>query len=47
MNTSWNLEKLYLGFDDPKFKTDFDFFMEQCNVMNTFQSRFSNHESVK
>ncbi len=35
MNREWSLDALYLGYDDPRFKADFDRTAEVCAEMNT------------
>jgi pepF/M3 family oligoendopeptidase len=45
MSHTWNLDKLYLGFDDPQFAFDFARLEEIIKEYNRFQPRFASYEN--
>ncbi len=46
MNGQWNLERLYLGFDDPKYQADFEHLKELADNYNAFAQNLADQEPL-
>ena len=47
MRDTWNLDKLYLVYDDPKYLADFTRFNQVITEYNQFKPRFASYENKK
>ncbi len=44
MKANWNLDVLYKGYDDPKFKEDTNLFIQHCEAFNTYATTLEKYD---
>ena len=47
MNKEWNLDILYLGFDDPKYSEDTELLTKEIEALGALSNDISNIEEKK